>query len=58
MKDCRDCLHREWSNHAKAFVCKNAVIAEKHGYFPRWNVERADGFCGPDAKYYKDKRDI
>jgi hypothetical protein len=58
MKDCKDCQHREWSNTMRAYVCANVLIVKGYGFFPRDNIERADGFCGPEAKYFKDKRDI
>jgi hypothetical protein len=58
MKDCSACLHREWSDNMRTFLCKNPIIAKRLGYYPRWNIEREDGSCGPEAKYYKDKRDI
>jgi hypothetical protein len=58
MKDCRDCLHRKWWANGGAWVCDNPAVVNRHEYEPRCNIERIDGLCGPEAKYFKDKRDI
>jgi hypothetical protein len=60
MKDCKDCQHRYWSGFYQDYCC-DAPEAQLSGAFVslRCNIIRKPEWpCGPEAKYYKDKRDI
>jgi hypothetical protein len=59
VKDCKDCQH-SYRDGRHDEMCKCASITKTDKWFSlRTLAQRSDyGLCGPEAKYYKDKRDI
>jgi hypothetical protein len=60
MKDCKDCQHSYRDRDAVLRCDNRKVVFDRAEYTnSRCHLRRLPEWpCGPEAKYYKDKRDI
>jgi hypothetical protein len=62
MKDCNDCQH-SYRDRDAVFRCRSEAGLAEVMISTMWNsrchlMRLPEWPCGPEAKYYKDKRDI